>query len=90
MVPRLCAAVTRSTLLIEGGHLQPGLSSTDYYTSAPTNWYSKFVHENEVDGKGYAFSYDDVNPDDDVNQSGVVASPNPELLTIIVGGPMAA
>lgn len=89
VVPRLCAAFTRTTLLADGGHVQPGLDSSSYYLTEPTNWYAKFIHELEVDGKGYAFSYDDVNPETDVNQSGVVADPNPELLTIIVGGPMS-
>ena len=88
IVPRLCAAFTRTTLLVEGGHMQPGLGSKHYYTADPTNWYSKFIHELEVDGKGYAFSYDDVNPDGE-NQSGVVAHPNPQLLTIVVGGPLS-
>ncbi|KAF2092474.1 hypothetical protein NA57DRAFT_50251 [Rhizodiscina lignyota] len=89
VVPRLCAAFDRTTLSMEGGNIQPSLAAQSYYQSAPTNWYSKFVHQHEVDGKGYAFSYDDVNPDGDVNQSGVVASANPETLTVIVGGPLS-
>lgn len=40
-----------------------------------------------MDGKGYAFAYDDVNPFGDIDQSGVVSSRNPERLTITVGGP---
>lgn len=87
VVPRLCAAFHRTTLMMAGGATQPGLAASNYYQSVPTNWYSKFVHQHEVDGKGYAFSYDDVNPDGDVDQSGVVASPNPGVLTVIVGGP---
>jgi hypothetical protein len=87
IVPRLCAAFDRTTLMSSGGNIQPGLASKAYYQSAPTNWYSAFVHENEVDGKGYAFSYDDVNPDGDINQSGVVADANPQVLTVTVGGP---
>ncbi|KAK3630025.1 hypothetical protein LTR56_017669 [Elasticomyces elasticus] len=87
VVPRLCAAFDRTTLMMEGGNVQPGLASTSYYQSAPTNWFSAYVHQNEVDGKGYAFSYDDVNPNDDVNQSGVVADAHPKVLTLVVGGP---
>ncbi|KAK3075932.1 hypothetical protein LTR53_000361 [Teratosphaeriaceae sp. CCFEE 6253] len=87
VVPRLCAAFNRATLMMPGGDSTPGLASSHYYQGAPTNWYSAFVHQNEVDGKGYAFSYDDVNPDGDVNQSGVVADANPQVLTVIVGGP---
>ncbi|KAK1048415.1 hypothetical protein LTR74_017546 [Friedmanniomyces endolithicus] len=89
IVPRLCAAFDRTTLLMTGGDSQPGLPSTSYYQSAPTNWYSAFIHQTEVDGKGYAFSYDDVNPDGDVNQSGVVADGDPQVLTVIVGGPLS-
>jgi len=87
VVPRLCAAFNRGTLMMEGGDLQPGLEAGSYYKSEPNNWYSYYVHESEVDGKGYAFSYDDVCPDGDVNQSGVVASGSPRVLTITVGGP---
>ncbi|KAL9620388.1 MAG: hypothetical protein Q9160_005088 [Pyrenula sp. 1 TL-2023] len=87
VVPRLCAAFDRSTLLINGGNVQPSVSSKSYYTASPTNYYSKFVHQFEVDGTGYAFAYDDVNPDDDTNQSGVVASANPQVLTVTIGGP---
>ena len=87
VVPRLCAAFHRGTLLIRGGHIQPGVSAASYYTAMPSNWYSKFVHQYETDGKGYAFPYDDVNPDIGIDQAGVVAAPNPKLLTVTVGGP---
>ena len=88
VVPRLCAAFHRGTLLKTGGHIQPGMGPDNYYTSMPTNWYSKFVHQYEVDGKGYAFPYDDVNPAVGVDQAGVVADPEPRLLTVVVGGPL--
>ena len=55
----------------------------------PSNWYSKFVHAEESDGKGYAFPYDDVNPSVGIDQAGVVADASPTLLTITVGGPMS-
>lgn len=85
VVPRLCAAFHRSTLLLSGGNTQPSLDSSHYYGQEPTNYYSKFIHQYELDGKGYAFSYDDVNPDGE-NQSGTVATGNPQLLTIYIGG----
>ena len=87
VVPRLCAAFNRGTLLMNGGHIQPGLQATSYYKTMPSNWYSKIVHQHETDGRGYAFSYDDVNPDMGIDQAGVVASASPVLLTITVGGP---
>ncbi|KUL82790.1 hypothetical protein ZTR_10919 [Talaromyces verruculosus] len=86
VVPRLCAAFNRGTLLLPGGNLQPSLSADNYYTTSPCNYYSKFVHEKEVDGKGYAFSYDDVNPDGE-NASGELSSGSASLLSITVGGP---
>lgn len=85
VAPRLCAAFERSTLLLNGGNYQPGLTSASYYTVAPINYYSKFVHDNELDG-GYAFAYDDVNPTGE-DQSSIITSKNPALLKLTVGGP---
>ncbi|KAJ9302682.1 CAZyme family GH64 [Paecilomyces variotii] len=87
VVPRLCAAFNRSTLLLSGGNVQPSLGSNYYYTVSPTNYYSKIVHKYESDGKGYAFSYDDVNPTGGDDQSGSVTDADPQLLTVYVGGP---
>jgi len=89
VVPRLCAAFHRTTLLLPGGNVQPALNSSYFYTESPTNFYSKIVHEYEVDGKGYAFAYDDVTPDGAINDSGLLSDPNPLLLAITVGGPVA-
>ena len=89
VVPRLCAAFHRGTLLMQGGHEQPRLPPSDYYSARPSNWYSKFVHEIELDGRGYAFAYDDVAPNVQDEVSGAVAAGDPRLLTVFVGG-MAA
>ena len=88
VVPRLCAAFDRSTLLLRGGDKQPRLDSSYYYAVPPTNHYSKIVHQYLADGKGYAFSYDDVTPDGAPNASGLLSDPSPSLLTITIGGPM--
>lgn len=85
IVPRLCAAFNRSTLLIGGGNVQPSLSSNSYYADSPTNHFSRIVHKYELGGKGYAFSYDDVNPSGE-NQSGSVSARFPLVLAISVGG----
>jgi hypothetical protein len=87
VVPRLCAAFDRSTLLLSGGNVQPSLPSTDYYTVTPTNYYSKFLHQYELDGLGYAFAYDDVAPTGSSGVAGLVSDANPEVLTVIIGGP---
>lgn len=89
VIPRLCAAFVRSTLLLQGGNVQPSLGASNYYTVDPTNHYSRLVHNHEVDGKGYAFAYDDVNPDGNENASGVVASGQPDTLTVYFGAPPA-
>jgi hypothetical protein len=88
VLPRLCAAFNRGTLLLDGGNVQPALGSDMYYTTSPNNHFSRIVHKYEIDGKGYAFSYDDVNPSGE-NESGTVVDPTPTLLTVIIGGPGA-
>ncbi|KAI2634071.1 glycoside hydrolase family 64 protein [Xylaria nigripes] len=84
VVPRLCAAFTRSTLLVDGGNVQPSLGPDNYYNVNPTNHYSRIVHMYETDNIGYAFSYDDVNPDGQ-NAGGVVSGNNPTNLKVTVG-----
>ncbi|KAG5925161.1 hypothetical protein E4U61_002275 [Claviceps capensis] len=86
VIARLCAAFNRSTLLLAGGDVQPKLPAAKYYSTNPTNRYSFLVHQHEVDGKGYAFSYDDVNPDGE-NASGLLTTSGPETLSIYVGEP---
>ncbi|KAI0401948.1 glycoside hydrolase family 64 protein [Xylaria palmicola] len=85
VVPRLCAAFTRTTLLLAGGNVQPSLGQSSYYTMDPTSHYSRIVHKYETNNLGYAFSYDDVNPDGQ-NAAGVVAGSNPTNLKVTVGG----
>lgn len=93
VVPRLCAAFNRATLLVPGGNVQPSLPPSRYYmnqnrpvNTRPKNWYSELVHKMEVGGRGYAFSYDDVTPDQQEDQSGLVFTTKPQSLQIIIGG----
>ncbi|PNY29235.1 Glucan endo-1,3-beta-glucosidase [Tolypocladium capitatum] len=85
VVPRLCAAIHRSTLLIAGGNNQPGPSST-FYQGSPTDHYSRLLHQFEVDHDGYAFAYDDVTIAGE-NTAGVVTSGAPGIFTVYIGGP---
>ncbi|KUI61844.1 Glucan endo-1,3-beta-glucosidase [Cytospora mali] len=76
IVPRLCAAFHRSTLLRDGGNIQPysngNNTAADYYCNNDpnnqycvdniTNHYARVVHDHEIEGMGYAFAYDDTNP----------------------------
>jgi Beta-1,3-glucanase/Carbohydrate binding module (family 6) len=84
LAARLSAAFNRSTLLIDSN--QPSGSTGDYYKNPITNHYSRIVHAASLDGRGYAFPYDDVAPDGGADQSGAVNDPNPSVLTVAVGG----
>lgn len=86
IVPRICAAFNRATLHLQGGNVQPSLPPTEYYTANTSNWYSAFVHQIELDGRGYAFPYDDVTPRPEESVDGSVSSTDPKGLTIFVGG----
>ena len=54
----LCAALVRGTL----GTIdtQPSLDAGAFYQNSTPNLYGRLVHENMVDGKAYAFAFDDV------------------------------
>nr|OQO32326.1 hypothetical protein B0A51_00385 [Rachicladosporium sp. CCFEE 5018] len=84
---RLCAAFSRATLLIAAGNVQPGVGAAKYYSQKVGNFYAWAVHAAEIDGRGYAFAYDDVSPTGGVQQSGMLVDTNgPKKLTIAVGG----
>ncbi|KAH8678592.1 CBM6-containing protein, partial [Tricladium varicosporioides] len=83
LTPRLAAALNRSTLLTQS--FEPSSPET-YYKDRITNHYSRIVHETNIDGRGYAFPYDDVSRSGGSDQSGSVFDQNPSLLTITVGG----
>ncbi|KAL9076827.1 MAG: hypothetical protein Q9161_000812 [Pseudevernia consocians] len=84
LIARLSAAFNRSTLLVES--VEPTANASQYYQNAITNHYARIVHAANLDGIGYAFPYDDVTPTNGANQSGAVQDPNPQLLTVAVGG----
>lgn len=88
IIPRLAAAFHRSTLL--GCEQQPSDPQTFYPSDHPTNHYARLVHEVNLDKKGYAFAYDDVQPDGGEDQSGKVNAGDPVLFTVTVGGKSAA
>ncbi|KAH8680216.1 glucanase B [Ilyonectria robusta] len=83
IIPRLAAAFVRSTLYQYD--VQPSTPDT-FYRQDPTNHYARLVHEVNIDHKGYAFAYDDVQPDGGDDQSGKVNAGDPLLFKVIVGG----
>ncbi|KAI1640896.1 glucanase B [Biscogniauxia mediterranea] len=88
---RIAAALNRSTLAANAN--QPdGETVASYYASSPTNHYARICHAVNLDGRGYAFPYDDVvaSGDTEPDQAGTVFDQNPDLLTVTIGGPSAA
>lgn len=84
IVARLCAAINRSTLMLGDGNWQPSSNASAFYTADPTNYYSKLVHQHEVESLGYAFPYDDVSGEQDENPANVLSSPTAQALTIVI------
>lgn len=87
IVPRLCAAIHRATLLRSDGTVQPGPNSTFYYANNITNHYSRVVHHNQIENLGYAFPYDDVSATRELNQSNIIHSHDPQELVIFIDDP---
>ena len=87
IIPRLAAGFVRSSLLESED--QPSDPKT-FYRHEVTNHYARLVHVHNLDYKGYAFAYDDVQPDGGIDQSGKVNAGDPALFTVTVGGKSAA
>lgn len=84
LTARISAALNRSTLLTDAN--QPdGENPAAYYQNAITNHYARIVHATNLDGRGYAFPYDDVAPTGGSDQSGEVNAPDPAVFTVTVG-----
>jgi hypothetical protein len=83
IIPRLAAGFLR-TSIADVEH-QPSDPST-FYRRDPTNHYARIVHEVNLDGKGYAFAYDDVQADGGKDQSGKVNAGDPKIFIVSVGG----
>lgn len=87
VIPRLAAAFQRSALGDgKGGCDEHPSQPGTFYRREPTNHYSRLVHEVNLDGKGYAFAYDDVQPDGGEDQSGKVNAGDPWKFLVAVGG----
>lgn len=84
IIPRLAAAFQRGCVVDVAEH--PSHPCTFYHGEVPANHYARVVHECNLDGKGYAFAYDDVQPDDGDDQSGKVNAGDPDLFIVAVGG----
>ncbi|KAI1288561.1 hypothetical protein F5Y03DRAFT_404756 [Xylaria venustula] len=82
-VPVLCAAFVRSIIHLDG--TQPSDFPTyQFYKNNVTNHYARLVHENLIEDMGYAFSYDDVTPDANINSAGLISGKRPTHLNIFI------
>jgi hypothetical protein len=91
--PRLCAAFTRSTLLLDGGDVTPSflVGADRYYTVEATNHFARIVHKFATPGNvgsgAYAFAFDDVNaPGTGENESGMFQVGDARSMEIEVRG----
>ncbi|SEP03752.1 glycoside hydrolase family 64 protein [Amycolatopsis saalfeldensis] len=81
IIPRLAAALNRTTLL-DNANQPTGEDPAKFYQAAETNHYARIVHSKLPDNRGYAFPYDDVSPGPDF--SGAVQAGDPDTLTVTV------
>nr|WP_026359963.1 glycoside hydrolase family 64 protein [Amycolatopsis nigrescens] len=81
IIPRLAAALNRTTLL-DNANQPTGEDPAAFYGKPVTNHYARIVHEKLPDNRGYAFPYDDVSPGPDF--SGAVQAGDPVVLTVAV------
>ncbi|RZQ63827.1 glycoside hydrolase family 64 protein [Amycolatopsis suaedae] len=83
LIPRLAAALNRTTLLANAD--QPNGEKPDqFYRTPATNHYARIVHELLPDNRGYAFPYDDVTATGGPDFSGAVRAGDPDVLTVTV------
>jgi hypothetical protein len=83
IIPRLAAGFLRSSI----GDVEHQPSSPEtFYGRDPTNHYARIVHDVNLDRKGYAFAYDDVQQDGGEDQSGKVNAGDPKVFIVAVGG----
>jgi Beta-1,3-glucanase len=61
ILPRPAAEFNQSTLLIDSDPLDSE-NPADYYANAVTNHYPQIMHATTIEGRGYAFPYDDLAP----------------------------
>ena len=83
LTARICAGLNRSTLLSNDVHPNNEKVS-EYYKHKVTNHYSRLVHGANIDGRGYAFPYDDVPAPGGIDQSGFVSG-CPKSFTVSIG-----
>jgi hypothetical protein len=75
--PQLCAGLNRHVVGLTTAQQQ---DPTQYYKSAPANYYAQFWHQNSINAKQYGFPYDDF-----AGQSSNIGVNNPQYMVVAVG-----
>ena len=75
--PTTCAALNRHVATLPPAQQA---DPTQYYLSAPANYYARFWHDNAINRLAYGFPYDDVS-----GQSTFISHGSPQYLQIAVG-----
>ncbi|HEY2792931.1 MAG TPA: discoidin domain-containing protein [Micromonosporaceae bacterium] len=75
--PNECAALNRHTAQLPAAQQQ---TPSNFYLSAPANYYAKFWHDNGINGLAYGFPYDDV-----AGQSSFISHSDPQYLEVAIG-----
>ncbi|MEY9962728.1 hypothetical protein ABIA33_000754 [Streptacidiphilus sp. MAP12-16] len=75
--PSMCAALNRHVATLPTAQQS---DPTQFYLSAPANYYAKFWHDNGINHLAYGFPYDDV-----AGQSSFVSHGSPQWLEVAVG-----
>ncbi|MFE9423628.1 beta-1,3-glucanase family protein [Kitasatospora sp. NPDC006697] len=75
--PSECAALNRHVATLPQSTWS---DPTQYYRSAPANYYAKFWHDHAINNLAYGFPYDDV-----AGQSSFISHGNPQWLEVAVG-----
>jgi len=81
----LCAALNRGTLGTSS--VEPVTDASAFYRSTPANEYAKAVHAAMVDGRAYAFAFDDVGAFESLVHDGDPRSARIDLTPFVGGTP---
>ena len=75
--PQLCAGLNRH---VAGLTTAQQADASNYYLSAPANYYAQFWHQNSINGMQYGFPYDDY-----AGHSSDISVNNPQYMVVAVG-----
>lgn len=75
--PQLCAGINRHVAQLPAAQQT---AASNFYKSAPSNYYAGFWHQNAINGLAYGFPYDDY-----AGQSFDISMSNPQYMVVAVG-----